>query len=174
MNLRIRKALIAIAGAAVLGAGMAAPAMASPSAPAVTHVATPNPNVAVGYFFLTNSSSYGWTTHGLGNQLTIQNSGQTAFYLVAANPAGYYKYHVDGADTHCLTDSNTALTIQTCAQGATNQWFAATNPPGCNFNSWANPSRTVVVYDNVNGKPIWDDNNGGGWRQWSSGIFPTC
>jgi len=109
------------------------------------------------------------TTNGLGGQITMTGSGTLFYFNSTGGPSNEWKIKVTGTTDHCLTDSNTALTVQTCSQGDNAQKFTVnwvdSNGDGCRVFSGSHLTRDWAAYGtDLSGQPVWVDSPGGSNR----------
>ena len=176
----------ALLGSAAIGlAGLAstAPVMASPAAHVQVQAGPPEPGQAspdtfTSHIWLHNSTSWGIRTNGLNAQLTLTQSGQTAFYLNTTSQANWFKLIVDGTTGHCIQNMVTDVRTKTCGAGIDGQkWAAFAFGGACHIVPMNAPGGEMAVYNPLSaGKPIWSDNGGGGtdqgWRVWNNTLWP--
>jgi len=167
----MRRKIISFISATILGlSGAVIAPIATTSAPASAQTLMD--------VCLTSSSGYCWTTHGVGNQLTIENSGYTDFYLESASHSAF-KIHPSGSSGHCVTAHSNPndVTIENCSAGNTQQeWYGTIWNSGCTLETYFNIDKNAVVYNNANGKPVWEDpnNSPGAWKTWNAHAFAAC
>lgn len=132
-----------LAGGTILGILAAGPAGAT---------VIPNPD-QIGPEF---DSSLRVTTHGNGNQLTVEGNGtRTNFYTTDATGGGQ-KIHVANS-SNCWEEDNKAINSQPCAAGNGAQVFTFTGGSGIDnwvITSKANSQR-VLIFADAAGKPLW-------------------
>lgn len=156
MRVRTRVAALALSAAASLTVlGAAGAAHAATTTPAAHASIMPNPGAISPEF----DNTLRVTTHGTGNQLTVQGNGtQTAFYTTDATGGGQ-KFHVNNS-SNCWELDGTAINAQPCAQGNGAQVFTLTG--GSGIDNWfiiAANGQKVIIFVDASGRPLWTSAN---------------
>jgi hypothetical protein len=116
-------------------------------------------NPGDGWSLLPFSSDNGLqaVANGVGAQVTIVSGGGTVWDTSAATLG--YKVMPHGNHSHCQEKVGTAIKIENCQQGNSNQWFsfngAVSNVSIQNVNAG---TFTGVFNPNVNNKPVYSEN----------------
>jgi hypothetical protein len=169
---------VATALAASLPLAATVPASASPRAVSQEQVLTPK-NVLLNPFDNTTSPFLYLVTHGLGNQVDIEEGGTKFNFVLAGSGGVAYKIEVSNDTTHCLTKSGTDLITALCAPGDGSQIWT------WNWNSDSNSEFALqgtgvyfgVFNPNVDTKPVYVEGKRTGyyvgWYVLSNGVVIT-
>lgn len=158
MRFRIVTAVLG-AAACIIGLGVSATA-ASASSVSKAAVALPQSIIPNGGYILPEfDNRLTVTTHGTGNQLTVEGNGTgTRFYSTDATGGGQ-KFHVSGG-SNCWERDGTAINAQPCAAGNGDQVFNIGGGSGTDnwFIYGSNGDKVIIFSDNA-GKPLWTSSN---------------
>jgi hypothetical protein len=121
---------------------------------------------------LYNDVRFCWVSNGIGNQVTISSS--AANYSTVTPVHGYTDPHGDPVEQyqngngHCFyekTNQQFSVASGACTTSSNDEWFiVATDGTLYSINT----GDVILVYNNVEGKPVWvQAPSNGVWKKWT-------